>query len=190
LSYYEFNLSDLANSHQMKLPLYLSQLLALTIGVNSALAESHLENRLLPKDFQIVATFGSRSVGAHGQVIGWKLLLTAEGKASQEAYFLPDSTRRKNIRVSKDALARIARHVREANFFALPAHLEADAFDVPAYILEVTMDGRSHRVRVYGPAFLTRKAALRRFTDVWASLVEVVPSPNNNSELSHLRANI
>jgi hypothetical protein len=175
----------------MKWSLYAFQLLALVFSASLCSAVDAPAGQRLPKDFKVVVGFGSGAIGSgNGSVIGWELVLDAQGLALQKVYISPDGTRRKTTQVSKEAMQEIACHVRKSDFFTLPADLTADASDVPSYTLEITMDGRSHSVRVDGPAYLKDQASLRRFVEVWEAVVRAVPSPDKNRELSHLQANI
>jgi hypothetical protein len=170
---------------------FVFQVLALVFSASLSIAADESADQRPPKDFKVVAGFGSGAIGAgNGSVVGWTLALDAQGLASQETYIFPDGTRRKTTHVAKEAMLNIVRHIEKSGFFDLPADLTADASDVPTYTLDITMDGRSHSVRVFGPAYLKDKASLRRFVEVWEALVRAVPSPDNNRELSHLRAKI
>lgn len=73
---------------------------------------------------------------------------------------------------------------------SLPRKLVSEhSDDSPTYILEITADGQTRKVRVYAPYDVTDKRSLRRFRLIWSTVFHYVRSPDGGDGLRHIEAN-
>lgn len=143
-------------------------------GVNQA-----ADPPAIPADFKIVARYQpglSSWVGWHDTIAadGKVIQATTGGRASPKAS-------EKQLNLSKDEIASLLAKVKESDFFGLKEQYRAVVTDHPTLILEVTLDGKTHKVEVYGHRLLTDKddqTAVKRFLQVWSEVLRKVPSPN------------
>jgi hypothetical protein len=72
-------------------------------------------------------------------------------------------------------LKQISDTIIETRFFDLPSFLNGGLSDLPSYGLEVTMNGKTHRVALIAPGNLKDKKSLRRFASVWVAACRKMP---------------
>ena len=135
-----------------------------------------------PKDFRIVAHFGSGHIPvmeddpARGDIGAWYLRLDALGVAKIEVIRnAPGKKTITSVKYSPEELKQISKAIVETRFFDLPSLLNGGLSDLPSYGLEVTMNGKTHRVALIAPGNLQDEKALRRFTSVWVATCRKMP---------------
>ena len=146
----------------------------------------------VPQDFKSVATYfdGARIINLidGSGTKNWTLTISADGKARWKV----EEDLKRPISLPQDDLREIITSIKESDFFTLPGrHMPSTdvclTFDIPSLILEVTMDGKSHKIIIDAPGNgdcgASDVAVIQRFGLVWSTVLEKFPSPNNNIEL-------
>jgi hypothetical protein len=135
-----------------------------------------------PKDFRIVARFGSGHIPvteddpARGDIAAWCLRLDASGVAKIEVFRNASGMKTiTSVKYSSQNLDVITNTIKGTQFFALPSRLDGGLSDVPSYGLEVTMNGKIHRVAATALGNLKDKKSLRRFASVWVAACRKMP---------------
>jgi hypothetical protein len=147
-----------------------------------------------PKDLRIVAHFGSGHVPvmeddpARGDIGAWYLRLDASGVAKIEVIRnAPGNKTITSVKYSPQELKQISNTIVETRFFDLPSFLDGGLSDLPSYGLEVTMNGKTHRVAVIAPGNLKDKKLLRRFASLWLATCRKMPPKLDHGATLDLR---
>ena len=150
--------------------------------LSTALATSVVAQTRVPRDLRVVAHYGSGHIPmtyddpANGQIGAWYLRLDRHGVAKIEVLRNSPGKKTKTlVTYSQAELQQITDVIKSSRFFELPEWLNGGVTDVPGYSLEVTMDGKTHRVGLIGFGFFKDKKLLRRFTSVWAAVCRKMP---------------
>jgi len=148
----------------------------------------------IPHDFRVVAHFGSGYIPllpddpANGKIGAWYVRLDGRGVGKIEVFRnSPGKKTKSSVRYSPSELSRIVDTVRTSRFFQLPRFMDAGVTDTANYSLEVTMDGKTHRVRVASPRALRDKSQLNRFIAVWIAVCQKMPSQLDDGATGDLR---
>jgi hypothetical protein len=152
-----------------------SALLAALITATATAAEP----QPVPNDFKIVVRYGP----GYSNWLSWQDTITADGKVIQDIgpSRSSDERSRKEAQLTKEDVAALYAQVRKADFFTLKEQYRGKVTDNPTLILEVTADGKTHKVLLYGHRRLTEKEdqdAADRFLGVWSEVLRKVPAPN------------
>jgi hypothetical protein len=134
----------------------------------------------VPDDFKIVARYGP----GFSDWRSWTTTITSDGTALQRVG--PGGRgggelSEKKSSLSKDDLKALLSRVKEADFFKLKERYRGTATDQATLTLEVTVDKKTHKVAVYGFAFIRDKKEqdeVNRFLTVWVEILKKVHSPN------------
>jgi hypothetical protein len=148
-------------------------------------------NETIPSDFALSAGFATENIAAQrGDLVSWRTQIDSRGQAVQELYYLePKKTVRKRpIFFSPQEMQNLVTMLKKQRFFDLPEDL-TNCEDCGAFILKLTMRGRTHSVRLSGAYFIKDKSLVRRVRDIWATVVRKVPSPFHEDELHNLDVN-
>jgi hypothetical protein len=154
--------------------------LGLLAGLLTMTAAPAAEPPAVPDDFKIVARYAP----GFSNWLAWQYAITADGKVVQD---IGPGGRgggersRKETTLSKDDVAALYARVKEADFFTLKERYRGSATDQPTLVLEVTANGKTHKVQVYGHRFLREKEeqdAGDRFLGVWSTVLLKRPAPN------------
>jgi hypothetical protein len=135
--------------------------------------------------------FASENIAAEpGDLVGWRTQIDSRGQAVQESYYRePKQTlRRRPVFFSPGEMQNLVAVLTKQRFFDLPENL-TNCEDCGAFILKLTMHGRTHSVRLSGASSIKDKSLVRRVRDIWALVVRKVPSPSHENELRLLEAN-
>jgi len=122
----------------------------LFVPVGSACCASGAET--IPSDFALAVGFASENIAAQpGDVVSWRTRIDSRGQAVQELYYLePKKTVRKRpVFFSPREMQSLIGVLKKQRFFDLPEDL-ANCEDCGAFILKLTMSGRTHSVRLSG----------------------------------------
>jgi hypothetical protein len=162
---------------------------ALTIGLFVPCAHSETT---VPRDFSIVAHFGSGSIDPGDSAAAWHYALRADGKATLEVFRFPGGshhTTRRSFSLAQSELVHMLAAIEKQGFFSLPKEMYGQVTDSPSYDLDVTAGGRHHKVRVYAPYDVHDKRSLRRFRRVWEAVFRPISQPDGGDAIHHLRVN-
>jgi hypothetical protein len=150
-------------------------------GCLGTVGRSDAETDSVPSDFKLFAQYGP----GYSDWKPWKLTITADGKAVQEAYTYPNGKEtilRKTLTLTKEELQQFVAKVRDSRFYTLAQDYSYKVTDNPTLILRVTMNGKSHEVTVYAPHYLKNKDGVKRFSKIWNEVLRKVPSPNSEQK--------
>jgi hypothetical protein len=146
------------------------------------------------KDFRVVAHFGSGHIPvtdddpARGAIGAWYLRVDASGLAKIEVIRnAPGKKTITAVKYSRKELKQINDTIIATRFFDLPSFLDGGMTDLPNYGLEVTMNGKTHRVAVIAPGNLRDKKLLRRFASVWLAVCGKMPPKLDHGATLDLR---
>jgi len=149
----------------------------------------------IPSDFRVVAHFGSGYIPvlpddpANGKIGAWYVRLDSRGAGEIEVIRnSPGKKTKALVRYSPSELSRIVDTVRSSRFFELPRFMDAGLTDVPNYSLEVTIDAKTHAVRVASPGALRDKSQLNRFIALWIAVCQKMPSQLDDGATHDLRS--
>jgi hypothetical protein len=139
------------------------------------------EDVSVPADFKLEAEY----LPGFSSSRGWKSTITADGKVLQEIHpgarqteSRPQREETKNFTLPNEDLKELVATVRESRFHTLAENYSFEVTDQPTLILSVTMNGKSHQVKVYAASYLKDKAEVKGFLRTWNEVLKKVPSPN------------
>ena len=147
-----------------------------------------------PSEFRVIAHFGSGHFPvtyddpARGAIGAWDILVDASGLARIEVIRnSPGKKTMTSVRYSRQELKKLNDTIAASRFFELPSSLDGGLTDVPSYSLEITMNGKTHRVRVSAPSRFQDKKLLKRFTSVWLAVCHKMPPKLDDGATLDLR---
>lgn len=155
------------------------------------LANACYARETVPSDFAFSIAFFSENIGAGpGDLASWQTLIDSRGRAVQELHYLGGTrtVRKHAVFFSSKEMQNLVAVLKTRRFFTLPENL-SNCFDCGALVLKLTMDGRTHSIRLSGADMIKDKSLVRRVRDIWALVVRKVPSPLNDDELHNLQIN-
>jgi hypothetical protein len=145
----------------------------------------------IPSDFALSVGFATENIAVEpGELVSWRTRIDSRGQAVQELYYLgPKKTVRKRpVFFSAQELQNLVAMLKKQRFFDLPEDL-TNCEDCGAFILKLTMTGKTHSVRLSGAYFMKDKSLVRRVRYILAAVVRKVPSPFHEDELHNLEVN-
>jgi hypothetical protein len=150
---------------------------------------------VIPSDFKLVLNYFAGGFGTSDNK-QWSLTISADRRAVQsiQAYFTSKGEIKKSLvnsfRISKNDLNTIINSIKESDFFTPIERGPGDfCMDCSGLAIEVTMDGKSGGCGLqYGNE--DNEAIIRRLWSVSKTVLEIIPSPNNNKELNMLESYI
>jgi hypothetical protein len=122
----------------------------------------------------------------------WTLMLDARGNAKREVDLsvvrgdvLDSQPTYQTINVQPRELAALVTAIKQADFFSLPGFVSREPIEhTGGAVLAITLNGRMHKVTLYSTAMTQNALATKRLRQIWRALFRLVPSPNQNRELS------
>jgi hypothetical protein len=134
---------------------------------------------MVPDDFKIVARYGP----GYSDWKGWTFTITSDGKVEQKITGGRGGGEpmEKQATLKKEDVADLLTKVKDAGFFKLKERYAARVTDNATLFLEITMDGKTHKVALYAYPHLKEKddqEAADRFLKIWAEVLRKVPAPN------------
>jgi hypothetical protein len=145
----------------------LALLLAL-LGAVSAGADA----AAVPSDFRLVAEYGP----GRNPWKPWTVTIEADGTGVQKIY--GQGASEKSFTLPAEALANLVSSVADTRFFLLAGAYAPEVGDNSTLVLRVRQNEASHEVVVYAPRNLQANDDVKRFLQVWNTVLRTVPSPN------------
>jgi hypothetical protein len=111
----------------------------------------------------------------YSQTPAWTLHVAGDGTAELQLRTHGNTRWYRLPGLSPDQVETLKDRIAQAHFFDLPPEIAADEDHVPDQVLEVRLDDRHHRVRVWGACSLQGQPEVGSFLSIWVSLVELFP---------------
>jgi hypothetical protein len=132
----------------------------------------------IPSDFKIFVKYKHGFSGEKG----WNTTITtinARQVWSSGIYEQPKITGQQNFNVTQQTIRKLIRTIHDNDFYQLsPKYTAGNKTDLETLILTITMANKTHTVEIYGPEFIARKSDVKRFLNIWDSVLMIAPSPN------------
>jgi hypothetical protein len=139
------------------------------------------DGQSVPNNLKIVAQYGA----GHSAWSSWKYTITGDGKVIEDIIEESGKRHEMNRTISDQNVDDLIAKVEEATFEELREFYGFRVTDNPSLSLSITRNGKTHKVRVYAPDYLTEDKQVQRFLRVWDEILRKVPSPNPKQKPGH-----